>query len=441
MNTTSEWFAGVPQCWPVIPIKHGFRLIGSGTTPPTGEARFYDGTIPWVNTSELRENVVLQTDKTLTTEAIEEFTALKTYPVGTVLFAMYGATIGRVAILGVPATVNQAVCALADPSRFTPRFVFYGLQASREFLAACSTGGGQPNLNAEKVREHKLPCPDLQTQRAIADYLDRETARLDELVAAKERVLGLLAEKRRALITRAVTRGLDRRVPLRDSGIPWLGEIPAHWELCHLKRVLATIDYGISESVGPVGAVAVLRMGDIQDGEVEYSKLGFVDAVDQALLLRPGDLLFNRTNSLEQIGKVALFRRKADYPVSYASYLVRLRCGSRVLPEFLNWLLNSAFPVAWGRSEALPAIGQANLNPNRYGYLPMALPPLEEQKDIIAAIHGAIGKLDAVRAATERTIILLKERRAALIAAAVTGQIDAADFPAPVEFAPKERSC
>lgn len=148
---------------------------------------------------------------------------------------MYGATIGRVAILGVPATVNQAVCALAEPYRFASKFVFYALQASREVLTSLSSGGGQPNLNAEKVREHKVPCPDLSRQATIANYLDRETARLDALVAAKERVLELLAEKRRALITRAVTRGLDSRAPLRDSGIPWLGEIPAHWRIAALR--------------------------------------------------------------------------------------------------------------------------------------------------------------------------------------------------------------
>ena len=85
---------------------------------------------------------------------------------------------------------------------------------------------GSPKSDIDGI----LPIPPLPQQRAIADYLDRETARLDALVAAKERVLGLLAEKRRALITHAVTRGLDPTVPLRDSGIPWLGEIPAHWE-------------------------------------------------------------------------------------------------------------------------------------------------------------------------------------------------------------------
>jgi type I restriction enzyme S subunit len=322
------------------------------------------------------------------------------------------------------------------------RFLYF-ITASAPFRrlgeASMTGAAGQKRVPEDFVRDFRIPVPPLPQQRAIADYLDRETARLDALVAAKERVLGLLAEKRRALITRAVTRGLpaeasaqaglDPHAPLRDSGIPWLGEIPAHWSLCHLKRVLASIDYGISESVDATGSVAVLRMGDIRDGEVDYSNVGFVDSVEAALILRPSDLVFNRTNSLDQIGKVALFRGRADYPVSFASYLVRLRCGPRVLPDFLNWLLNSTFPIAWGRSEALPAIGQANLNPNRYGYLPMALPPLSEQQDIVTFIHKVTGKLDAVRAATERTIILLKERRAALIAAVVTGQIDVGGEP------------
>jgi len=344
---------------------------------------------------------------------------------GDVLFSVR-APVGELNVADQEVGIGRGLCAIRAGAAWVPRFGWWALHEARHQLNYVSTGSTYEAVATADVANLLVEHAALDDQRAIADYLDRETARLDALVAAKERVLGLLAEKRRALITRAVTRGLDPSAPLRDSGIPWLGEIPAHWDLCHLKRVLASFDYGISESVEPVGTVAVLRMGDIQDGEVDYSKLGFVDAVDQALLLQPGDLLFNRTNSLDQIGKVALFRGKVNYPVSFASYLVRLRCGPRALPEFLNWLLNSAFPVAWGRSEALPAIGQANLNPNRYGYLPIALPPLEEQRGIIAAIHGAIGKLDAVRAATERTVGLLKERRDALIAAAVTGQLEVA---------------
>jgi len=278
-------------------------------------------------------------------------------------------------------------------------------------------------LSIDDLKSLRVPLPSRDDQRAIADYLDGETARLDALVAAKERLLKLIAEKRRALITRAVTRGLDPNVPLRDSGIPWLGPIPAHWDLLHLRRVLSAVDYGISDAVEPTGAIAVLRMGDIKNGEIDYSGVGFVGNIDTKLLLQPGDLVFNRTNSLDQIAKAAIFREAAAYPVSFASYLVRLRCSKAVLPEFLNILLNSSYVMSWARAEALPAIGQANLNPNRYSYLRIALPSADEQRTIVCHITSETAKLDALRAAAERTIVLLKERRAALIAAAVTGQL------------------
>ena len=307
------------------------------------------------------------------------------------------------------------------------RWVYWLLQTLR--LDEGTDEAAVPGLNRDTAYSRDVLVPALPQQRAIADYLDRETARLDELVAAKERVLELLAEKRRALITHAVTRGLDPTAPRRTSLIPWLGEIPAHWTRCHVKRALVSVDYGISISVDITGAIAVLRMGDLRDGELDYSRVGFIGEVDDALLLQRGDLVFNRTNSLDQIGKVALFRGNDEYPVSFASYLVRFRCGPSVLPEFLNYLLNSSFPQAWGRTEALPAIGQANLNPNRFGYLPIALPPLAEQREIVRYISRAASSLQIVRAATERTLTLLKERRSALIAAAVTGHVDVGSAP------------
>ena len=281
-----------------------------------------------------------------------------------------------------------------------------------------------PGLNRETAYSKEVFVPPLSVQRAIADFLDRETARLDALVAAKERVLKHTEEKRHALITRAVTRGINSDASYCDSGTPWLGDIPAHWFQYHLKRALTNVDYGISDAVGNSGSIAVLRMGDIQNGEIDYSNVGFVEEVDESALLQPGDIVFNRTNSLEQIGKTALYRGNDDYHVSFASYLVRFRCGPKVLPEFLNYLLNSSYPTAWGRSEALPAIGQANLNPNRYGYLPIALPPLTEQREIVEYISQFTGRIDALCATTLKTVTLLTERRAALIAAAVTGRID-----------------
>lgn len=290
-------------------------------------------------------------------------------------------------------------------------------------LNRLSQSAAQPGISAEEVSNVLLAVPPLEEQRAISAYLTNETARLDALVAAKQRLIDLLAEKRKAIIATAVTRGLDPKVKRRDSGVPWLGEIPAHWEACQLRRVLASMDYGTSQSVEPEGLVVVLRMGDLRDGELDFSRIGYVDAVTDDLLLKPGDVLFNRTNSLDQIAKVAKFRGY-EGDVSFASYLVRLRVNERVDSEFLNYLLNSPYVLARARAEALPAIGQANLNPNRYSYIVVAVPPLAEQHAIVEHIARETAKLDAVRAAAERTVALLKERRSALIAGAVTGQLD-----------------
>jgi type I restriction enzyme S subunit len=405
-------------------LRHLFTVT-TGATPESGNADYWDGDILWATPEDVSslDTYWLNDTRRKITRAGYESCGTTLAPSKSILLSKR-APIGQLAILAKEACSNQG-CFLLVPRRETDtRFFYYWLSAQTAYLQVLGRGSTFMELSTDELKSLVVPEPILPVQRAIADYLDRETARLDALVAAKERLLGFLAEKRRALITRAVTRGLDSHVPLHDSGNPALGEIPATWTSCHLKRVLARMDYGISEPVNTTGNVAVLRMGDIQDGEIDYSKVGFVDFIAPSLLLQPGDLVFNRTNSLDQIGKVAVFRGKTEYPVSFASYLVRFRCGPKVLPEYLNWLLNSAFPVAWGRAEALPAIGQANLNPNRYSYLPIALPPLAVQQEIIEYLAEVTARFDAVRTATHRTIRLLKERRAALISAAVTGQID-----------------
>lgn len=203
------WLGEIPAHWEALPIKHGFDQIGSGTTPPTGMSEYYDGDVPWVTTSELRENVIQATNQTLTHAALDDFTSLRAYPGGSLLFAMYGATIGRVALLGIEATVNQAVCVMAKPTRLDPEFAFYAFQASREHLIEQASGGGQPNLNAEKVREHRVACPPLVEQRSIVAHIGAETVKLDTLRSATERTIALLKERRAALIAAVVTGNID----------------------------------------------------------------------------------------------------------------------------------------------------------------------------------------------------------------------------------------
>lgn len=349
-------------------------------------------------------------------------TPTKTALPGDLLFSVR-APVGTLNIADLSYGIGRGLCAIRCRKYLDQRFAWWVLHWARLQLAYEATGSTYDAVSSEDVANVITPFPPLPKQRQIADYLDRETAKIDALLAAKQRLLKLLAEKRQALITQAVTRGLRADISVKDSGIDLLGEVPQHWKFTYLRRILLRMDYGISESVGIEGNIAVLRMGDIYDGEIHYRNVGFVNEVEPSLILTPGDLLFNRTNSLDKVGKVGIFREEKDFPVSFASYLVRMRCMDSVLPEFLNYVLNSSPMLTWARSEALPAIGQANLNPNRYSYLPVALPSLSEQTEILKYIQSSTKMIDSLSSATENTMKLLRERRTSLISAAVTGQI------------------
>jgi len=164
---------------------------------------------------------------------------------GDVLFSVR-APVGELNVADQEVGIGRGLCAIRAGASWFPRFGWWALHEARHQLNYVSTGSTYEAVAIEDVANLLVEHAVLDDQRAIADYLDRETARLDALVASKERVLGLLAEKRRALITRAVTRGLDPRAPLRDSGIPWLGEIPAHWAVKRLKFLVNKIEQGWS---------------------------------------------------------------------------------------------------------------------------------------------------------------------------------------------------
>jgi restriction endonuclease S subunit len=401
--------------------------VTSGATPDSGKPEYWDGDIRWVtpeDVSALDDYWLSETRRRITQDGYDSCgTSLA--PRGSIVLTKR-APIGQLAVLAEPACSNQGCFLLTPRAEQDSRYFYYWLATQADRLQVLGRGSTFMELSTDELKALQIPEPPPQQQRAIADYLDRETARIDALIVAKERVLALLAEKRRALITRAVTRGLDPHAPLRDSGIPWLGEIPAHWVVARLKY-LATepLAYGANEAAELDNSsfprfVRITDIGD--DGQLREDTFRSL-APDTAApyLLRSGDVLFARSGAT--VGKVFLYKPSWG-PACFAGYLIRLRCDvSKLGPEFLYAYAQSE--PYWGqlREGTIQATIQ-NFSAEKYGELSLALPPVEEQRVIVEHITRQSAKLDALRAATERTIALLKERRSALIAAAVTGQID-----------------
>jgi len=156
-----EWLGEIPSHWEVWKATHGFRRIGSGTTPKSDDPLYYDGDFPWITTSELRETTITDTSQKITGEALQKYPTLKLYQAGSLAIAMYGATIGRLGILGINATVNQACCVFAESIVFNTKFFYYWLWMRRPILISLSTGGGQPNLSQDDLKQLRIPIPPL----------------------------------------------------------------------------------------------------------------------------------------------------------------------------------------------------------------------------------------------------------------------------------------
>ena len=265
--------------------------------------------------------------------------------------------------------------------------------------------------------QSKSPFPAAPASNvAIADYLDRETARLDALVATKERVLALLAEKRRALITRAVTRGLDPDVPMRDSGIPWLGEIPAHWETERARWLFRErderSDTGEEEllTVSHLTGVSLRSEKDVNMFEAATTE-GYKSCLS-------GDLVINTLWAW--MGAMGVSRVGGIVSPAYNVY----EPGARLDPSYVDALVRlPVFAQEVTRYSKGVWSSRLRLYPEGFFAVSLPVPPLSEQREIVFDIANEARKLDELYAATERTTVLLKERRTALIAAAVTGQI------------------
>jgi type I restriction enzyme, S subunit len=320
---------------------------------------------------------------------------------------------------------------------FSGRFIAFYLIALRasDFIRAYANVVSMPHLTAEKLARIPIPLPPLEEQRAIADYLDRETARIDTLIEEQQRLIELLRERRNAVVDRALSFGLD--ADLAQTGDPWLPVLPVGWKAAATKRLLSFgPSNGVSPEAGLVGDLRTLSLGAVRDGRVSMGPnvTKFVDraAVPRLndLRLRAGDILLVRGNgNVNLVGRAGLVGPEFDdEEYIYPDLLMRLRVGASMLPKFFVWAFNSAATRAQIGTRARTAVGTYKVAASDMRAIVLPLPSLSEQVRIVAYLDEQTAKIDSLIAETERFIELARERRAALITAAVTGQIDAREL-------------
>ena len=295
------------------------------------------------------------------------------------------------------------------------RWIYHVL--TREDLAGLNRATGVPGLSRDDVYALRRPVPPLAEQRALAavlDAIDEAIERTEEVIAATERL-------RDALLHELLTRGLPGRHS-EWADVPGLGAVPACWDVVRLGDVLSSTTYGTNVPLDGSGSTPILRMNNLQGGKIDLSEVRHAELPDRerGLNLVSGDILFNRTNSLDLVGKVAVVRDDLPQPISFASYLVRLRVRESQADGFwLASLLGSPSCQARIRRLATPAVSQANINPTSLRTLTIPLPPLDEQRAIASALDGVDGAIERAREERAR----LHSLQASAADALLTGRV------------------
>ena len=309
--------------------------------------------------------------------------------------------------------VVSSTSALVTPKSTDPAFFYWACKEQEDRLRAQTVGMGIPHVNGESLANIRIGVPPLTQQRAIADYLDRETARIDALVEAKERVLDLLAEKREALITYAVTRGINPDTPLRDSGVPWIGDIPAHWEIERTKWLFVERDE--RSDTGEEELLTVSHITGVTSRSEKDVNMFEAATTTGYKLCVAGDLVVNTLWAW--MGAMGVSPLDGIVSPAYNVYVP----GTRLKPSYIDAFVRlPVFAQEVTRYSKGVWSSRLRLYPEGLFEVAFPVPPLREQEEIVAQIGCETSQLDHLRNATETSITLLKERRSALIAVAVT---------------------
>ena len=411
-----EWIGAVPHGWEITRLSQIATVINGY---PFDAAQFdtSNGT-PLVRIRDLNASA---TEANYCGEIVEAAVITS----ADVLIGMDGDfNVGRWKGEGV-ALLNQRMCCLRGANDLI-RLLEYALPYPLRLINDVTYSTTVKHLSSGQVRNIRVAFPPTQEERqAIISFLDSETSKIDALVAEQERLMVLLKEKRQAVISHAVTEGLDPNVPMKASAVEWLGNVPAAWNVKRLKYIAAGVTVGVvvmpSQYYAEEG-IPALRSLNVREMAISMDDVVYFDRASNEMLsksmLHTDDLVVVRTG---KPGTTAVIGPELDG--ANCIDLILIRRSPHFVSRFVAYVMNSEVCRVQYEAGAEGAI-QQHFNIETAGNLRMPVPPLDEQEAIVAFLDAKIGTLDALTAEAERAINLLGERRAALISAAVTGKID-----------------
>ncbi len=423
-----EWLGEVPEHWKVCKIKR-LSPVKRGASPrPIDDLKYFDdnGEFSWVRISDVTASKKYLTQTTEKLSALGSSLSVKLDP--DTFFVSIAASVGKPAITKIKCCIHDGFVYLPY-LKINPDFLYYLFEGGQLFQGLGKLGT-QLNLNTETIGSIHIPIPPKNEIKLITDYIDRETTEIDALIVEKEDMLALLEEKREVLISHTVTHGINPNVPFKFSGIDSLGDIPQHWKIERLKfiaEVQTGVTLGKKYQNEELIICPYLRVANVQDG---FLDLNFITEISMPkkdvsrYQLEYGDVLMTEGGDFDKLGRGYVWEGQIENCL-HQNHIFAVRPFAKYLDSyFLAVLMRSHYGKAYFISTSKQTTNLATTNQTNLLNFYLPVPPIEEQKLIVDYLNFEIEKADELLAAIKDSISLLKERRSALITAAVTGQIE-----------------
>jgi len=431
----SEWLRDIPNHWEASPVKYLADSVSTGGTPKNQSSSTDDNQVCWFSPGDFDGREVLFSSTKYVTHESCVIGDARLYQGGSVVVIGIGATLGKVAYCPHSFSCNQQINVIAPNEKVLGMYLMYSLAVQLEQMKQTSNASTIGIMNQEKTKTILVAYPPKLEQQKIANFLDHETAKIDILIEKQQQLIALLKEKRQAVISHAVTKGLNPNAPMRDSGVEWLGEVPEHWIVRRLKHT-SNLQSGIPKGKDLTGkasiSVPMLRVANVQDG---YLKLDDVHQMDiepaqlERYTLKKGDVLMNEGGDNDKLGRGAVWQCEIE-PCIHQNHVFAIRPYS-IEPEWLDLVTRTNYAKFHFFRVAKQSTNLASISSTNIKETPLVIPPENERQAIMEYVFKKIAVFDNADEKCSAQIVLLQERRTALISAAVTGKIDVRNWVAP----------
>lgn len=415
-----EWPYELPEGWKWVILGKLTDVIGGGT-PSTSHSEYYEGgTIPWLSPADLSsysDMYISKGQKNITQEGLDNSSA-RLLPKGTVCLSSR-APIGYVVIAQNPLCTNQGFKSFTPSEYIYPEFLYWYLKANKSMLESMASGTTFLELSGKKAGQIVMPLPPVEIQKSIALFVDREFHRLDEAKDQLQSVLDSSEERKQSILHKAFTGELTEKWR-KEKGVS-----KGTWQERKLKDTCNGLKYGTSSKSDKEGSVPVIRMGNLQHGEIDWDNLVYSNNEEdnEKYSLKPGDVLFNRTNSPEWVGKTSIYR--GERPAIYAGYLVKLDYKPEFLiGEYLNYIMNSPEAKRYCNAVKTDGVNQSNISAKKIGEFVIPIPGLDEQNEIVRIINKYIGGDATAYSAADQANDQIDEIKKALLSKAFRGELN-----------------